>query len=133
LDQQGGHGVGLRYATGELEGTLGQTLSREHLTDHAEAVCLVHAERVPGEQELLGLPGAELPRVPEVLNATHAEPGADDVGELGALGGDDEVAGPHEHEAGRIDLAVNLSDGDLPEIAPPECVAVKVVPLLEHP
>ena len=83
--------------------------------------------------QLLGLAGAELPGVGEVLDAAHAEAGADDVGELGVLGGDDEVAGPHQHEPGGVDVAVHLGDGDLAQVAPPPGVLEEVVPLLEHP
>ena len=78
-----------------------QLVGREHLAHHAEPVGLVDVDRVAGEHELLGLAGAELPRVREVLDAAHAEAGADDVGEARVLGADDQVARPHEHEARR--------------------------------
>ena len=71
-----------------------------------EPVRLVDVERVAGEHELLGLARPELPRVREVLDAAHPEPGADHVGEARVLGRHDEVARPHEHEAGGVDRAV---------------------------
>src|SRR5665213_4605807 len=58
---------------------------------------------------------------------------ADDVGEEHVVGGDDEVAGPHQHEAGGVDRPLHLGHGDLAEVAPPQCVLEVVVPLLEHP
>ena len=95
---------------GELERALRELVVGEHLAHHAEAVRLVDVERVTGEHQLLGLARTELPRVREVLDAAHAEPGADDVGEAGVVGGDDEVARPHEHQAGRVHGAVHLGD-----------------------
>src|SRR6185437_11360635 len=83
-------------------------------------------------QELLGPAGPELPRVGEVIDTTHAEPGPDHVGEAGALGGHDEVTGPQQHEAGGIDVTVGLPDGDLAQIPPAARVLEEVVPLLEH-
>ena len=97
-----------------------------------EAVRLLDVDRVAGEHELLGLAGPELPRVREVLDAAHAEPGADDVGEACVLGRDDEVARPHEHQPGGVHRAVHLGDGDLAEVAPPQRVLEEVVPLLQH-
>ena len=105
---------------------------REDLAHHAEAVGLLDVDRVAGEHELLGLARAELPRVREVLDAAHAEAGAHDVGEDRALGRDDEVARPHQHEAGGVHAAVHLGDGDLAQVPPPQRVLEEVVPLLQH-
>ena len=71
-----------------------------------ELVRLLGVDGVTGEHELLGLARPELPRVCEVLDAAHAEPGADDVGEAGVVGGDDQVARPHQHQAGGVHRAV---------------------------
>jgi hypothetical protein len=79
---------------GELHGAVAQLVGREDLADHAEGVRLVGVDRVAGQQQLLRLAGAELPRVGEVLDAAHPEPGAHHVGEAGVVGGDDEVARP---------------------------------------
>ena len=89
--------------------------------------------RVAREHQLLGLAGPELPRVREVLHAAHPQPRADHVGEPRVLGRHDQVARPHEHEAGRVDGAVHLRDRDLAQVAPALGVLEEVVPLLEHP
>ena len=122
-----------RDTAGELERALGELVGREDLADHPEPVRLVDVERVAGEHQLLRLARTELPRVREVLHAAHAEPGADHVGEARVLGRDDEVARPHEHQAGRVDRAVDLGDRDLAQVAPALRVLEEVVPLLEHP
>ena len=108
-----------------------QLVRREDLAHHAEAVGLLGVDRVAGEHQLLGLAGAELPRVREVLDAAHAEAGADDVGEDRALGRHDEVARPHQHQPGGVHAAVHLGDGDLAQVPPPQRVLEEVVPLLQ--
>ena len=109
-----------------------RAVGREDLAHHAQAVRLFDTERVAGEHELLGLSGPELPRVGEVFEAAHAEPGADDVSELRVVSGDDQIAGPHEHEAGGEHGPVHLGDRDLAEVPPPPGVLEEVVPLLQH-
>jgi hypothetical protein len=56
----------------------------------------------------------------------------DDVGERHVVGGDDEVASPHEHEPRGVHVAVHLGDRDLAEVPPTPGVVEVVVPLLEH-
>jgi hypothetical protein len=133
LDHQRGHRRQLGDAAGELEGLVLELGPGEDLRHHAEPVGLVDVDAVAGEHQLLGLAGAELPRVGEVLEAAHAEAGAHHVGEHHVVRADDEVAGPHEHEAGGVDGALHLGDGDLAEVAPAAGVLEVVVPLLEHP
>jgi MFS family permease len=133
LDQQRGHGGRLGDPPGERQGLVGQLVDREHLADHAQLVRLVDVDGVAGQQQLLGLARAELPRVGEVLHAAHAQPGPHHVGEAGVVGGHDQVAGPHQHQAGREHRALHLGDGDLAQVAPAEGVLEEVVPLLQHP
>ena len=132
LDEQRGHGGDLGDATRELERALVELVALEDLAHHAEAVGLVGVDRVTGEHELLGLARAELPRVREVLDAAHPEAGPDDVGEDRALGRDDQVARPHQHQARGVHAAVHLGDGDLAQVPPPQRVLEEVVPLLQH-
>ena len=75
LDQQRRHGRELGDAPRELERALGELVGREDLAHHAEPVRLLGVDRVAGEHQLLGLAGAELPRVREVLDAAHARGG----------------------------------------------------------
>ncbi len=133
LDQERGHRGQCSDSSCELERTVGELVVGEDLADHPEPVRLVDVDRVAREHELLGLARPELPRVCEVLEAAHAEPGAHDVGKAGVLRRDDQVARPHEHEPGRVDGAVHLGDRDLAQVAPALRVLVEVVPLLEHP
>ena len=49
----------------------------------------------------------------EVLDTGHPEPHPDEIGERGGLGRDDEVARPHEHQAGGNDIALDLGHGHL--------------------
>jgi len=79
--------VGSWRCGGPWPGVVAQFVGLEDLADHAQAVGLVDVERVPGEHELLGLAGPELPRVAEVLHIAHAEPGAYHGGEGGVLVG----------------------------------------------
>ena len=74
----------------------------------------------------------ELPRVAEVLDAAHAETSTDDIGELGALGRDDQIARPCQHEAGGEDRPVYFRDRDLAQVAPTASAVEVVVPLLQH-
>jgi MFS family permease len=133
LDQQRGHGGRLGDPPGEGQGLVGQLVDREHLADHAQLVRLVDVDGVAGQQQLLGLARAELPRVREVLHAAHAQPGSHHVGEAGVVGGHDQVAGPHQHQAGREHRALDLGDGDLAQVAPAQGVLEEVMPLLQHP
>ncbi|BBZ15672.1 hypothetical protein MGAD_00070 [Mycolicibacterium gadium] len=124
LDQEGREGRQLGDAAGEFDGAIRQLVVGEHLAHHADGVGFVGVQQ-------LSLPcGPELPRVAEVLDPAHAEPGADDVGENGVLTGDDEVTAPRQHESGRQDHTVDLGDSDLAQIAPALGVLEEVVPLL---
>src|SRR5271156_1309989 len=93
---------------------------------------LVDVDRVTGKHELLGFSRPELPRMPEVLHAAHAEAGTDDVGEPYVITTDNEVARPHQHQPCREHFAVDLGDGYLAQVAPSQCVLEEVVPLLQH-
>ncbi len=132
LDEQGRHGRDLADPARELDRALGQLVGREDLAHHAEPVALLGVDRVAGEHELLGLARTELPRVREVLDAAHPQTRAHDIGEDRALGRDDEVARPHQHEPGRVHRTVHLGDGDLAQVPPPQRVLEEVVPLLQH-
>jgi hypothetical protein len=123
----------LAIPSGESDGLLGQAFRREHLADHAEPVRLVHVEGVAGQQEFLGAARAELPRMSEVLDPAHAQPHSDHVGEAGVVRGHDQVASPHQHQAGREYRALHLGDGNLPQIAPAPRVLEEVMPFLQHP
>src|SRR5829696_9229824 len=81
LDEQRGHRRLLGDPPGELDRALLEVGGREHLADHAERVGLVDADRVAGQEQLLGLARPELPGMAEVLDAAHAESGTDDIGE----------------------------------------------------
>lgn len=87
----------------------------------------------------------ELPRMSEVLDPAHAQPGADHIGEHGVLAGDDQIAAPGQHQprrqhgprktkelllTGDCIGTVHLGDGDLAQVAPPLGVFEVVVPLL---
>ena len=133
LDQQCRHRRQPADPPGEVQGPLLEIRPGEHLADHADPVGLVDVERIAGEEEFLGPAGAELPGVPEVLDAAHPEAGPDDVGELDVVGGHDQVTGPGHHEPGGEHRPLHLGDGDLAEVAPPAGVVEEVVPFLQHP
>ena len=71
--------------------------------------------RVAGEQELLGLADAELPRLDQQLDARagHAQHG---VLEDGVVGGHDQVAHAGEHQAGGDAAALHRGDRGLAEV-----------------
>ena len=132
LDQERSHRRKHCDPTRERFRLLGEVVLREDLAHHAELVRLFRVHRIAGEEKLLRLPGTELPGVREVLDAHHAESRPDDVRERRPLGCDDQVAGPHQHEAGGVDGSMDLGDRDFAQVAPPKGVLEEVVPLLQH-
>ena len=85
--------------------------------DHAESVGFGGGEPIGGEEEFLGLAGTEFEGMGEIFDAAHAH-GDGVVLEKGVFGGDDEVAGPDEHETAGDALAVDLRNGGLGDGAP---------------
>lgn len=130
LDQQCRHRRHLRDPTREFDCAGREFVSGKHLADHPQRVGLVGAYAVAGEQQFLGLARPELPRMSEVLDPAHAQPGADHIGEHGVLAGDDQIAAPGQHQPRRQHGPVHLGDGDLAQVAPPLGVFEVVVPLL---
>ena len=131
LDQQGRHGRSAGDAPGELQRLVFQLVERKDLRHHTQPVRLIGIDRIAGQQKLFRLARAELPRVCEVFDTRHAQPGRDHVTELGVVGGDDQVARPDQHQAGRDGVALHLGDGDLAQITPTDGVLEVVVPLLQ--
>src|SRR3569833_2357814 len=78
---------------------------------------LLRTPAVGGEQKFFGLARAELPGMHEPFDATDAHR-HDGVAELRIVAGDDEVAGPRQHQAAGNALAVHLGDEWLGEVAP---------------
>src|SRR3954453_2187333 len=78
---------------------------------------LLCAPCVRREQEFLGLARSELPGMHEPFDAadTHGDHG---IAELRVVAGDDEIAGPGQHQAARDAFAVHLCNGRLGEVAP---------------
>src|SRR3954447_3753365 len=78
---------------------------------------LLRAPAIGGEQKFLGLARAELPGMHEPFDAAHAH-GDHGIAELRIVTGDDEIAGPGQHQAAGDALAVHLRNCRLGEIAP---------------
>ena len=92
--------------------------TRHDVVDHAEPMGLLGRHELAGEQQLLGLARAPLPRVGEVLDTVDAH--ADDgIGELGVVGGEDDVGDPQQHQAAGDRLALGGGDQRLGQVAPP--------------
>ncbi len=102
---------------GEIEHEALQLLARHHVVHHAEPMRLLRGPAVGGEQELFCLARAELEGVHEPFDAADAH-GHHRIAELGIVAGDDQVAGPGEHQPAGDAAALNLGDGRLGEVAP---------------
>ncbi|SQD95769.1 hypothetical protein FMEAI12_3310019 [Parafrankia sp. Ea1.12] len=113
-------------AAGKLQGGRVQVVERDDPVDHAEPERLGGRDGTAGEQQFLGLASPELPGVTVVLHAADAHV-QDGVGELGVVGGDDEIAGPAEHEPTGDALALDGGDRRLRNVAPGLRI-VQVVP-----
>ena len=90
---------------------------RHHVIDHAEPVRFLRAPDVGGEQQFLGLARAEFPGMHEPFDAADAH-GDHGIAEFRVVAGDDEVAGPGQHQAAGDAFAVHFRDRRLGEIAP---------------
>lgn len=73
-----------------------QPVSRHNMIDHAEDLAFGGGDRLAGEQHLLRLAVADLPRVDEELVPVYAE-GDDRIGKLRVFAGDHDVARPDQH------------------------------------
>ncbi len=95
----------------------GELAARHDMVDHAEPVRLVGVPDIGSEQHLLGLARAELPGMHEPFDAAdaHRHHG---IAELGIVAGDDQVAGPGQHQPAGDALAVHFRDGRLCQVAP---------------
>src|SRR5215510_10115082 len=84
---------------------------------HAEPVRFLRGPDISSEQHLLGLAWAEFPGMDEPFDTAHAH-GDDGIAELGIVAGDNEIAGPGQHQATGDAFAVHFSDRRFREIAP---------------
>ncbi len=91
------------------------SLPGDHPVDQPQAPGLLRVDGVAGEQELLRLADAELPGLDQQLDAGPRQ-AQDRVGELGVVGGDDEVAHGRQHQTGRNAAALHGGDGRLAEV-----------------
>ena len=100
---------------GHLSCRLHQVAGGHDPIDHPETPCLGGVDPVSGEEELLGLADAELPRLDEELDA-GARHSQDGVLEHGVFRGDDEVAHARQHQAGGDAAALHGGDRRLAEV-----------------
>ncbi len=83
--------------------------------DQPEAPRLVGVDDVAGQQELLGFPNADLPRLDQQLDTGTGHP-KHRVGEVGVVGGHDEVTHARQHQTGGNAAPLHGGDGRLPEV-----------------